>query len=92
MYRIIFAGLAIAALNDAALAMPMHDRRLDEAAARIVATKMGEIRGAFDLGRRPELVAPIERPQPVRSGAIVGTWNNGLAIADGKRVIPLHSF
>lgn len=47
MYRIVLAATALAALTGAALAEPTYDRRIDEAAAQIVAKKIGDIRGGF---------------------------------------------
>ncbi|MEZ5810735.1 MAG: hypothetical protein R3D45_04895 [Rhizobiaceae bacterium] len=66
-----------------------HDRRLEQAAADIVAARIGEIRGSFRLNERPEFVAggdrdsgalPAEPDRPNEGGAV---WKDGLAPARG---------
>ena len=65
----IAATLALAAGLTPALAEQRYDRRLEAAAIRIVASKMGDLRGAFDLDERPVFVAPIDRSQPTHLSA-----------------------
>ena len=55
----IAATLALAAALTPALAEQRYDRRLEAAAIRIVAAKMGDLRGGFDLDERPVFVSPI---------------------------------
>jgi hypothetical protein len=46
---------------------PSYDRKLEQAAARIVAARMGDIRGAFSPGDRLVFVlSPDWRPFPAR--------------------------
>ena len=53
MTRTTLAALVLAASCLTAQAQPTYDRRIDEAAARIVAAKMGELRGTLRLGKGP---------------------------------------
>lgn len=55
----IAATLALAAALTPALAEQRYDRRLEAAAIRIVASKMGDLRGGFGLDERPVFVTPI---------------------------------
>jgi len=60
MYRIVLAATALAALTGAALAEPKYDRRIDEAAARIVAQRIGELRGGFAYDQLPDFVEAVD--------------------------------
>jgi len=60
MYRIVLAATALAALTGAVLAEPTYDRRIDEAAARIVAKKIGDIRGGFAYDQIPDFVEAVD--------------------------------
>lgn len=76
------------ALHVPALAeTPDHDRRLAQAAAEILAARMGELRGGLGLREEPVIVAP---PPPRAGGRAPaprpGEWRDGLAIAvEGAR-------
>ena len=66
-----------------------HDRRLEQAAADIVASKIGEIRGGFGHNEKPEFVAG-DRLNPdapavafPRTATRDGFWKDGLAPARG---------
>lgn len=77
----ITAGVAWAA--DEA---PAYDRRIDEAAAAIVAARMGELRGGLGLAERPVFVEPrrVAAPTPIEAvppPEPADPWNDGLAIA-----------
>lgn len=56
----IAATLALASALTPAFAEQRYDRRLEAAAIRIVASKMGALRGGFGLDERPVFVAPID--------------------------------
>lgn len=51
----IIASMAMLA-STAHAAEPRYDHALEEAAARIAAAKMGDIRGGFSFGQRPQFV------------------------------------
>lgn len=93
-----------AAMLGLALPMPMltatlnaadagYDRRLAQAAAEIVAARMGPLRGSFSVDEKPILFVPPPseaiRP-PVRAELdppAPGEWRNGLAIAVEKKSV-----
>jgi hypothetical protein len=56
----------VVALAGQAISEPRYDRRIEEAAMAIVATKMGDIRGGFDFDARPMMVV-------VRDEVVMGT-------------------
>jgi len=67
-----------------------YDRKLAEAAAQIVAARMGPLRGGFSADERPVLyvpqpqeVRPVQEPAP--KPPVPGEWRNGLAIAVEKK-------
>lgn len=67
-----------------------YDRKLDEAAAEIVAARMGPLRGGFSAGEQPALyvpqpqeVRPVKQPAPKPPAP--GEWRDGLAIAVEKK-------
>ena len=59
MRTTIIATLAFAVSMTSVMAEPRYDRRLEAAAIRIVAAKMGDLRGAFGLDERPAFVVPM---------------------------------
>ncbi|MFN3548365.1 MAG: hypothetical protein ACK4U0_12820 [Mesorhizobium sp.] len=87
MKTIIAAAAFIAALNGAAFADGKVDRSIDQAAARIVAGRIGDIRGGFAPGVAPtfvrtvsaETTASTKRVEPVPARR--GPWIDGLARA-----------
>lgn len=67
-----------------------YDRKLAEAAAEIVAARMGPLRGGFSIDERPVLyvpqpqdVRPVQEPAP--KPPVPGEWRDGLAIAVEKK-------
>ena len=94
--RWLGAGLPVLAflylVGGAHAADQRHDTRIDEAAAEIVAARMGPLRGGFGTNEQPMLnivqpgeisgrqsaQVPPTRPAP-------GEWRNGLAIAVEKK-------
>jgi hypothetical protein len=60
MYRIVLAATALAAMTGAALAEPTYDRRIEEAAAQIVAAKIGDLRGGFAYDQIPDFVEAVD--------------------------------
>ena len=87
MRRLASALLVAMTFGGEAAADERYDRRLDQAAANIVASRLGgSLRGAFDLGEEAILSkraqeAPPPRPKDRRRGV----WQDGLAIAVEKR-------
>lgn len=88
------AGLALALIFLASKANAAdarrYDRKLAEAAAEIVAARMGTLRGGFSADEQPVLLVP--RPsEAARRPAVTGLppprpgeWRGGLAIAVEK--------
>lgn len=80
-----------------AVADERYDRKLDEAAAGIVAARMGALRTGFAADERPALVNPTPQPArvshrasgskapSVRPAPAPGEWRDGLAIAVERR-------
>lgn len=65
-----------------AMADERYDRKLEEAAAGIVAAKMGSLRGGFAPGEAPALlVAQPTEPAKAAPALAPGEWRNGLAVA-----------
>ena len=60
MTRFALAALALATLTAAAHARPEYDRSIDQSAARIVAGKMGELRGSFGIDEKPRMTPAID--------------------------------
>ena len=87
MKKILVAALGLAALPAVALGQPDYDRNLEQAVMAIVAAKIGELRGGFDIGQEPAFVSAVtdEAAQP-------GEWRRGLALASDRRVAPAHDF
>jgi len=52
------------------------DRRIDEAAGRIVAEKIGDLRGGFSWKQSPAFV----RPGPSRTAPPVGSYGNAASV------------
>jgi hypothetical protein len=60
MIRIAVAGLALATLSAVAQARPDHDASIDAAAAKIVAARIGELRGGFAFGAAPKMTHALD--------------------------------
>lgn len=60
MYRTLLAAAAFAALAGTSAAQPAYDSRIDEAAARIVAEKIGDLRGSFAYDEMPVFVHAVD--------------------------------
>ena len=85
---VVVAAAATAQVAEAA--EERYDRRLDEAAAGIAASRMGSLRGSFDPGVVPLLVEPMLREPPARlrrprPPAKPPIWVDGLAVAIEKK-------
>lgn len=59
MKTLISAAALLAALAAPAFADEKYDRKIDEAAARIVAGKIGGIRGGLAIGQEPVFVPAV---------------------------------
>ncbi|MDP3896430.1 MAG: hypothetical protein Q8Q62_07115 [Mesorhizobium sp.] len=92
MQTTLLGALSLALLTVPAIAEGQYDRSIEEAAIRIVAAKMGDIRGGFSVDQRPVFVSAIDRSAPTRLSARRGEWQDGLALASDRRVIRLSSF
>lgn len=82
------AALAAAVMaGNAGAADERYDRRLDRAAAEIVAARIGQLRGGFAPGASPVLsltqeeAAPAPEPRQAVPELRPGMWRDGLAIA-----------
>lgn len=78
MIRIAVAGLALATLSAVAEARPDHDASIDAAAAKIVAAKIGELRGGFAFGATPKMMRAVDG---VATGSLRSGRDGGLAPA-----------
>ena len=68
MKNMIIGAVALAFSAGLANAQ-QYDRNIEEAAIRIVAEKMGQIRGGFDADQKPVFVKPIDRNAATYLGA-----------------------
>ena len=91
------AAIAIAGAAYAADEAQLYDRRLAQAAAEIVASRMGSLRGAFEVDENAEQLVTVDpaanagpadatltaraRRPRTSSPPRPGVWQNGLAIA-----------
>lgn len=65
-----------------------HDQRVEQAAAAIVARRMGDLRGGLDLGFRAEASQPARaarHSQRIKRQPRAGVWRDGLAVAIEKK-------
>jgi len=81
MRTILVMAALLAASWTAASANEGHDRRIDEAAARIVASRIGALRGSFSAHEAPVFVIAAEGQvtTPIRHWR--GGWHHGMARA-----------
>jgi hypothetical protein len=86
------AAILLAAIQGPALAEQPYDRSIEAAAIRIVAAKMGDLRGGFALDKKPVFVRPIDRSRPTHLSAGQGEWRHGMALATQGRAIQVSSF
>jgi hypothetical protein len=63
--KTLLCGTAFLAAVAPAMAQQRYDRNLEKAAVRIVAGRMGDIRGGFSYGQVPQLVVLPAAPPPV---------------------------
>jgi hypothetical protein len=82
MIRIALAGLALATLSAAAEARPDYDSSIDAAAARIVAEKIGDLRGSFDYRTPPRMTPAVDRAS---TGSLPRRQRDGLRPAADLR-------
>lgn len=88
IHRLAAAAVLAAVMlaHGAAAAEERYDRRLDEAAARIIAARMGPLREGFAPDERPALsVAPARSGRQRTASPAPGQWHDGLAIAVERR-------
>ena len=87
-------AMAAVALAVPATAQSRYDRKLEEAAAAIIASKIGEIRGSFAFGVKPAMV--VVRDDVVMSTTDVGAAEpappEGMARATERRIDPSTTF
>jgi predicted dehydrogenase len=67
MGRIVLAAAALAVICTAAAAQPRYDAKIEQAAAAIVAGKIGDIRGGFAYDKLPQFVRPVDWRRAARS-------------------------
>lgn len=78
MIRIALAGLALATLSAAAHARPDYDASIDAAAAKIVAARIGDLRGGFAFGVAPRMTHAVDH---AATGSLRRDDERGLAPA-----------
>lgn len=62
-------GAAILTVFATAAGAQQYDRKLEQAAIDIAASKMGELRGGIDVNQKLVLVEPIDPAKPTHLGA-----------------------
>jgi hypothetical protein len=92
MKTTVLAALLLIAIPASALAGQQYDRSVEAAAIRIVAAKMGDLRGGFALDHKPTFVQPIDRSHPTHLSAPRGEWRDGMALATRQRPVQVSSF
>lgn len=92
MKTTVLAALLLAAIQGQAAADQPYDRAIEAAAIRIVAAKMGDLRGGFAIDKKPAFVQPIDRSQPTHLSAPRREWPDGMALAARERTIQVSSF
>lgn len=79
--RIVAFGAGLALFAMAVEARPQYDRNLEKAVMRIVAAKMGDIRGGLDYDAAPKLTLPRDIRATASVPAERDGWVDGLAPA-----------
>ncbi len=69
MKSLIVIALALAATLQPALSEQRYDRRLEAAAARIAAEKMGALRGGFAPDEKPQFTSAFDPEKPTHLSA-----------------------
>jgi len=89
----MLASTLILLMGRAGAADARYDRKLAQAAAEIVAERMGPLRGGFSVDEKPALLTSMP-PQTVRQSVRTelpspapGEWRDGLAIAVEKKSV-----
>lgn len=87
-------AMAAVALAVPAMAESRYDRKLEEAAAAIVAAKIGDIRGSFAFGAKPAMV--VVQNDVVMSTTDINSADpappEGMARATERKVSPSATF
>lgn len=92
MKAIVLGALSFVLPALSAAADEQYDRSIDSAAASIVASRIGDIRGGFALDQRPVFVSAADAPDNVQFAAPLGEWRHGLAPASERRAVRRSSF
>ena len=75
MIRLLSGAAFLAVLAAAAAAEPRHDVRLEQAAMKIVAQRIGDIRGGFSHEETPVFIrtasASVGATDPIETGTVV---------------------
>lgn len=89
----VLVSTALSLIGTGNAADARYDHKLAQAAAKIVAARMGPLRGGFSVDEKPALFVPqlaetVRRPVKAEPPAPVpGEWRNGLAIAVEKKSV-----
>ena len=77
MIRLLSGAALLAAFAAPAAAEPRYDIKLEKAVMKIVAARIGDIRGGFSYEKMPEFVAPEAAdaafepaPDPIETGSV----------------------
>ncbi len=87
----VMLGLGLAMVAGTAAADVKYDRELEQAAVRIVAQKMGDLRGGFAFDELPDFVRTFDRGAVGTVPSASAGWSDGLALAVGWQVRPGRS-
>jgi hypothetical protein len=82
MIRLLSGAALLAVLAASAAAEPRHDVRLEQAVMKIVAKKIGEIRGGFSHQETPVFIrtaavsANVGPTDPIKTGAVSKVYSD----------------
>jgi hypothetical protein len=85
--KILLAAAFLLATPPLAGAQEKYDQALEQSVLKIVAARMGELRGGFGFAERPVMIraAAQDEPRPVDG------WVDGLAPARQRVVMPIDA-
>jgi hypothetical protein len=90
MIRLLSGAALSAVMAASAAAEPRHDLRLEQAAMKIVAQRIGEIRGGFSHEEKPAFIrtasaasASVSPTDPIETGAVPKVYSDRRVMTPG---------
>jgi hypothetical protein len=87
MIRLLSGAALSAVMAASAAAEPRHDLRLEQAAMKIVADRIGEIRGGFSHEEKPVFIrtasASVSPTDPIETGAVPKVYSDRRVMTPG---------